>query len=168
MTWTLRPAPLSPADRAFLQRIINLYHRRLLAAWNCVTEGAEAVPDSHVAPPSIADWPNRQIRKALNNFSNHLKWYDVAEDAKINNPTENSSLNKTQWILIYQALRLLKSDTAITQDLRTQVFRKCEPNLLKWESCVYPTLRTRWEKLGIKGQTARNKYIPKQDNSWAI
>ncbi|KAI5796416.1 hypothetical protein EDC01DRAFT_629218 [Geopyxis carbonaria] len=66
---------ITPDERRLLQRVINIYHQRLLAAWRSATNGTEAVPDSHVAPPSIAGWPREQIQKAVENFRNHLKWF---------------------------------------------------------------------------------------------
>ncbi|KAI5781959.1 hypothetical protein EDC01DRAFT_665524 [Geopyxis carbonaria] len=144
MSWTLQPTQLTTADRALLQRIINLYHRRLLAAWKTVTNGTEAVPDTHIDPPSIADWSNGQIRKALQNFQEHLKWFEVTEDGE---PTpDTTALKGTEWRLLYHALRLLRSNTPVTQNFRTRIIRKCEPDLLRWESTSYPTLKVRWDR----------------------
>ncbi|KAI5805704.1 hypothetical protein EDC01DRAFT_263399 [Geopyxis carbonaria] len=67
--------PLTPEHRDLLQRIINLYHKRLLAAWKAMTAGAEDVPDTHRSPPSIADWPREKVQKALANFREHMKWF---------------------------------------------------------------------------------------------
>ncbi|KAI5781936.1 hypothetical protein EDC01DRAFT_730130 [Geopyxis carbonaria] len=148
------PLTLTPADRAFFQRIINLYHRRLLAAWKAVTGGTEAVPESHVAPPSIAEWPNDKLGKALSNYKNHLDWFEVVEGVERDNPVPNSILKGTEWLLLYYALRLLKSDPPVTHDFMTDIIGTCERHLVRWESCCYPGLESRWDKLRMKGETA--------------
>ncbi|KAI5780409.1 hypothetical protein EDC01DRAFT_730642 [Geopyxis carbonaria] len=68
--------PLDPAHRELLQRVINLYHTRLLDAWATVTNGRESVPSTHVSPPSIASWPRSQILTALSNFREHKNWFE--------------------------------------------------------------------------------------------
>ncbi|KAI5781265.1 hypothetical protein EDC01DRAFT_779116 [Geopyxis carbonaria] len=67
--------PLPPAHRALLQRIINLYHLRLIASWSSATGWAEAVPATHISPPSIAAWPHSQVQQALTNFKEHTAWF---------------------------------------------------------------------------------------------
>ncbi|KAI5778791.1 hypothetical protein EDC01DRAFT_634573 [Geopyxis carbonaria] len=142
MSSTPRP-PFTPDDRAFFQRIINLYHRRLIAAWKCVTGGTEAVPDSHIEPPSIADWSNDKIHKALQNFRNHLKWFEAVE---LNEATRN--LNAVEWLALYYAFRFLNTDPPVVSPEMMILERgQCEPYMTRWDNCPYPELKYRWDRL---------------------
>ncbi|KAI5778660.1 hypothetical protein EDC01DRAFT_641367 [Geopyxis carbonaria] len=155
MSSTPQP-PLTLADRAFFQRIINLYHKRLLAAWKSVTGGAEAVPASHVAPPSIADWPNAKINQALTNFREHRDWFEVVElDDAIR------VLMNSEWLLLHYAFRFLNSDPPVARNLRTLEISQCEPHLVRWERCCYyPALKPRWDEFRMERDAARNDDRP--------
>ncbi|KAI5805107.1 hypothetical protein EDC01DRAFT_784195 [Geopyxis carbonaria] len=147
------PQPLlTPDDRAFLQRIINLYHRRLLAAWKSVTGGTEAVPASHVNPPSIADWSNDKIKKVLENFNNHLEWYSPVDKTIQNLLFQGDEIN-----LIFNGFILLEPGRQLTDDFLTRV---SSMRLVEWESCDYPTLKPRWDKLRMEREKAGNENKP--------
>ncbi|KAI5795798.1 hypothetical protein EDC01DRAFT_782302 [Geopyxis carbonaria] len=62
---------LCEEDIDHLQRIINIYHGRLNAAWATHFPG-EAVPSGHENAPDITSWAPSEISRVLQNFKRHL------------------------------------------------------------------------------------------------
>ncbi|KAI5791992.1 hypothetical protein EDC01DRAFT_105417 [Geopyxis carbonaria] len=65
---------ISKEHRKLFQRMITMYHYRLLAAWGTFFRG-ESVPAYGRNPPCIYDWSLDKIKKAVKNFENHLGHY---------------------------------------------------------------------------------------------
>ncbi|KAI5777720.1 hypothetical protein EDC01DRAFT_782636 [Geopyxis carbonaria] len=66
--------PSPPFKIAVYQRVINIYHFRLLSAWRCVFP-SESIPPGREHPPCIDDWSRETMEKVLINYRNHLSWF---------------------------------------------------------------------------------------------
>ncbi|KAI5777813.1 hypothetical protein EDC01DRAFT_677162 [Geopyxis carbonaria] len=150
--------PITPAYRAFFQRVINLYHRRLLAAWKSVTGGAEAVPASHVAPPSIADWPHDKIEKVLDNYKLHMYWFRVDDE------TWNLHLEHYEMVLLRNAFYLLPHSTTshwtASEDFKKYLLGKSENILASWERFRFPALKPDWDQFRMEDGRAEDENKP--------
>ncbi|KAI5795797.1 hypothetical protein EDC01DRAFT_727895 [Geopyxis carbonaria] len=96
---TTTPHQLCEEDIKHLQRIINIYHGRLNAAWATFFPG-EAVPSGHENAPDITSWAPSEISRVLQNFKRHLlsSYYSHNVPAAVVNPTI-SLIKSGQWLI---------------------------------------------------------------------
>ncbi|KAI5795796.1 hypothetical protein EDC01DRAFT_64788 [Geopyxis carbonaria] len=99
---TTTPPPelqLWEEDIELLQRIINIYHGRLNAAWATFFFG-EAVPCGHENAPDITSWAPSEISRVLQSFKRHLlypRYRPYVTTAMLNHA--NSLIESAEWLV---------------------------------------------------------------------